>query len=192
MPHHPTAAGKSSFDLIDSETFFSVLNLRDGMVILDAACGIGNYTVAIARRVSEKSIVHALDLWTEGIAQLAARAADLNLPVIRPAVCDVSRSIPLDEVSIDVCLLATVLHDLIQDGTHTGALREIKRVLKPGGRLAVVEFKKQPGPPGPPQKIRLSPEELEAVLAPMGFRCRETLEVGAAVYLSIFALGNQG
>lgn len=189
MPHHPTAAGKSSFDLIDVEKFFSVLNLTDGTVILDAACGIGNYAVAIARRLSETSTVHALDLWADGIAQLRKRAADLNLPAIRPAVGNLGTAIPLDDDSVDVCLMATVLHDLIQDGIHDGALQEIVRVLKPGGRLAVIEFKKQPGPPGPPEKIRLSPEELDAVLTPKGFHCQETVAVGAAVYLAMYQFG---
>lgn len=191
MAHRtPTAAGKSSFDLIDEKRFLSALNLEDGMVLLDAACGIGNYAVAIANRLSDTSTIHALDLWADGIAQLKERSTQLGLSAIRPAVCDVSESIPLDDDGVDLCLVATVLHDLIQDGTHDGALREITRVLKPGGRLAVVEFKKQPGPPGPPEHIRLSPEALSALLTPMGFRCRETVDLGPVAYLSMFVLGD--
>ena len=39
---------------------------------------------------------------------------------------------------VAVCLLATVRHDLIQDGTAEGTLREVNQALKPEGRLAVV------------------------------------------------------
>ena len=60
------------------------------------------------------------------------------------------------------------------------------RVLKPEGRLAVVEFKKIPGPPGPAEKVRLSPQELEKVLTPLGFRQQDTVELGTATYLSVF------
>jgi ubiquinone/menaquinone biosynthesis C-methylase UbiE len=85
--------------------------------------------------------------------------------------------------------MATVLHDLIEDGTHEGALEEIVRVLKPGGRLAIVEFKKIPGPPGPPEKVRLAPEELIRVLEPYGFKPRDTVSLGESTYLSLFGLG---
>ena len=65
-------------------------------------------------------------------------------------------------------------------------LDEVKRVMKPGGRLAVVEFKKIPGPPGPPEKVRLSPEDLDRVLSPIGFECYNTVELGPETYLSLF------
>ena len=96
----------------------------------------------------------------------------------------------MDDHSVDICLMATVLHDLIQDGTHHGTLEEIVRVLKPAGRLVVVEFKKMPGPPGPPEKVRLSPEAVDRVLAPLGFQCSTTVELGAATYLSLFQLSD--
>jgi ubiquinone/menaquinone biosynthesis C-methylase UbiE len=189
MNTRPTAAGKSSFDLIDFNTLLTALDLGGETAFLDVACGVGNYAIEIARQMRQSGTVHALDLWEEGIAKLRLKAASLGLENIKPAVCDVSKSIPLDDDSVDICLMATVLHDLIADGTHKGALKEIVRVLKPSGCLAVVEFKKIPGPPGPPEKVRLSPEELLGVLEPMGFRCRDSIELGATTYLSLFQMG---
>ena len=188
MPAQPTAAGKSSFDLIDVNAFLDTLGLRRDIVFLDVACGVGNYAIEIARQMQGTGSVHALDLWEEGIATLRSRADDLNLKNIEATVCDVSKQIPLEEQNVDICLMATVLHDLIEDGIHEGALREIVRVLKPSGRLAVIEFKKMPGPPGPPEAIRLSPQALDQVLEPLGFRCRQSIELGAVTYLSLFQL----
>ncbi|MBR9986763.1 MAG: class I SAM-dependent methyltransferase [Desulfosarcina sp.] len=188
MAPKPIAAGKSSFDLIDFATFLSAVDLRGEIVFLDVACGIGNYAIEIARQLRGKGTVHALDLWEEGIAKLRLKAGSLGLENIDATVCDVSQKIPLDDHSVDICLMATVLHDLIEDGTHHGTLKEILRVLKPAGQLAVVEFKKMPGPPGPPEKVRLSPEELARVLAPLGFQCRDTVDLGAVTYLSGFHL----
>jgi ubiquinone/menaquinone biosynthesis C-methylase UbiE len=185
----PIAAGKSSFDLIDFKTLLDNLDLQGDVVILDVACGVGNYAIEFARQVRESGTVHAIDLWEEGIAKLKLRAGSLELENIEAAVCDVSQSLPLGDDSVDICLMATVLHDLVEDGTHAGALREIVRVLKPAGRLAVVEFKKMPGPPGPPEKVRLSPEELLRILEPLGFQRRTTDELGPATYLSLFQLG---
>ena len=188
MAHKPIAAGKSSFDLIDFATFLSTVDLRGEIVFLDVACGIGNYAIEIARQLKKTGTVHAFDLWEEGITKLRLKAGSLGLENIETLVCDVSKKIPLDSQSVDICLMATVLHDLVEDGTHHGTLKEILRVLKPDGRLAVVEFKKMPGPPGPPEKVRLSPEGLHNVLAPLGFQCSGTVDLGTVTYLSVFHL----
>lgn len=186
MPHKPIAAGKSSFDLIDFATFLSAIDLSGEIVFIDVACGIGNYAVEIARQMRKDGTVHAFDLWEKGINQLRLKAGSLGLENIDATVCDVSKTIPLGDDSVDICLMATVLHDLIEDDTHEGTLDEIVRVLKPGGRLAVVEFKKMPGPPGPPEKVRLSPDELRQVLEPLGFQFGDTIDLGTVTYLSVF------
>ena len=188
MSHKPIAAGKSSFDLIDFNAFLSAVDLSGEIVFVDVACGIGNYAIEIARQIRSTGTVHAFDLWEQGIAKLKLKAGSLGLENIEATVCDVSKKIPLESDSVDICLMATVLHDLIEDGTHKGALDEIVRVLKPAGRLAVVEFKKMPGPPGPPEKVRLSQEELLGILAPMRFQCLDTVDLGTVTYLSVFQL----
>jgi ubiquinone/menaquinone biosynthesis C-methylase UbiE len=186
MAHKPVSAGKSSFDLIDFTTFLNVLELRGPIVLLDVACGIGSYAIEIARQIRNTGTVYALDLWEEGINKLRLKAGSLGLDNVDATVCDVSRKIPLDDGSVDICLMATVLHDLVEDGTDRKTLEEIVRVLKPAGRLAVVEFKKMPGPPGPPEKVRLSADELNGLLVPFGFESRDTVELGTATYLSLF------
>ncbi len=186
MPHKPIAAGKSSFDLIDFGTFLAALDLGTDVVLLDAACGAGRYAVEIARQSTAIRKIYAFDLWEEGIDRPRLKAGSLGLETIEAAVCDMSRTIPLEDNRVDICLMATVLHDLIVAGTHAGAMQEITRVLKPNGRLAVVEFKKMPGPPGPPEKVRLSPQDLENVLVPLGFCPKDTVELGATTYLSVF------
>lgn len=186
MPHKPIAAGKSSFDLIDFATFLSTVDLDGEIVFVDVACGVGNYAIEIARQIKASGKVYAFDLWEQGIVKLKLKAGSLGLGNIQAEVCDVSEKIPLGDHCVDICLMATVLHDLIEDGTHPGALTEIMRVLKPGGQLAVVEFKKMPGPPGPPEKVRLSPDDLLRILEPLGLRCFETVALGPVVYLATF------
>ena len=69
-----------------------------------------------------------------------------------------------------------------------GTLKEVKRVMKPDGILAVVEFKKIEGPPGPPLHIRLSHEDVETMLKRYDFKSVKTLEVGNYNYLSLFEI----
>jgi ubiquinone/menaquinone biosynthesis C-methylase UbiE len=183
---HPVAAGKSSFDLIDPELVFSAMQLQPDTVLLDLACGIGNYSVAAAAFIGPAGAIHAFDLWPEGITTLRERAQLLGLTQLRSAVADVGGPLPLPEGSVDVALLATVLHDLVQEGAGEGALREAARLLRPGGRLVVIEFEKVDSRPGPPAAVRLSPGQVEALVAPFGFAREGLRTVGDPLYLLSF------
>lgn len=182
----PTGAGKSSFDLIDSDTFFSELNLQKGISFLDVACGRGPYCLAAAEIVGEKGRVVGLDLWEEGIEFLKSAAIAKNLSNIDAMVSDAGKKFPLDDNSMDVCLMATVLHDFVEDKIEQKALHETARVVKSNGVLAIMEFKKIDGPPGPPRHIRLSPEEVESLLSPFGFINEHLTDVGPYNYLMLY------
>jgi ubiquinone/menaquinone biosynthesis C-methylase UbiE len=185
MDHKPIAAGKSSFDLVDQDILFSELKLQADTIFLDVACGRGAYSLAAAARIGPRGHIYAVDLWAEGIAALEGQAVERGLEHLTPLVADVSRNIPVGDRSIDVCLLATVLHDLLQVKKAEGTLREIQRVMKPGGTLAVVEFKKMEGPPGPPRSIRITPEEVARYALPYDLLPVKTVEAGPYTYLSL-------
>lgn len=183
MGKTPIAAGKSSFGLIDPDAFLSALRLEPDQTLLDAACGAGNYTMALAGHVEE---IYAVDLWEDGIAELRERIAGAGIKNIHAAVGDLGVRIPMDDARVDICLMATVLHDLVEVDSARPALDEVRRVLKAPATLAVVEFKKMDGPPGPPKEIRLSPHELDALVRPHGFSGTETVEIGPYHYLTLF------
>lgn len=186
MSEAPIAAGKSSFQTIDSKKLFAELKLKEGMTFLDIACGKGEYSIAASKHIGDRGIIHAVDRWEEGIGQLKKKLTQMKIRNIHPSVADVSRHIAIEKESVDVCLMAMVLHDLFRDGTGEGTLREVQRVLKPMGILALVEFRKVDGPPGPPSDVRISPEELEAILTPYGFLIKKNTDIGIVRYLSIF------
>jgi ubiquinone/menaquinone biosynthesis C-methylase UbiE len=182
----PTGAGKSSFDLIDKDTFFREVDLRPGITFLDVASGRGLYSLTVAERIGPSGTVVAVDLWEEGVELLRAEAAARRVNNIRAYVSDASRKIPLESGSIDMCMLATVLHDFVLDGVAGQVLPEVVRVMKPDGKLVIVEFKKINGPPGPPITSRLAPDEVEKILAPYGFQKRSFADLGPATYLMQF------
>jgi ubiquinone/menaquinone biosynthesis C-methylase UbiE len=181
MEHMPTqpppGAGKSSYDLIDPGALWAELNLPQGITFLDLGCGQGNYSLAAAHLIGPAGVVYAVDLWEEGIASLKERAAQEGRANLQPLVAGAGR-VPIESRSVDVGFMATVLHDLVEAGTAAGALTELTRVLKPGGCLAIVEFNKIDGPPGPPRHIRLDPAEVEALVAPYGFARQKTVKLG--------------
>ena len=181
-----TGAGKSSFDLIDVETFYREIDLKPGIVFLDVACGRGAYCLKASEIVGSAGTVYAVDLWQEGIEQLKASAVDENALNIKAFVSDAGRHIPVDDQVVDVCLMATVLHDFVEDQISKEVLHEIVRVLKTDAMLVIVEFNKIAGPPGPPVHIRLSPEEVGDMLAPYGFAKVRLTELGPFNYLMLF------
>ena len=182
----PTAAGKSSFDLIDVDKFFKELDLQKGISFLDVACGRGAYCLAASEIVGEKGRVYGVDLWEEGIELLKAAADEKSAGNIDALVSDAGKQIPIDDHSIDVCLMATVLHDFVEDQIEKEVLDEIVRVIKPSGILAIMEFMKIDGPPGPPRHIRLSPEQVDDMLTPFGFMQEGIVDVGPYNYLMLF------
>ena len=182
----PTGAGKSSFDLIDPKKCFEKLNLQKGIAFLDIACGKGFYCLAASSIIGTKGVVYGVDLWPEGIESLKAAAVKRGADNIKALVADAGQRLPVEDLSIDVCLMATVLHDFVEDQIDEGVLNEIVRVLKPGGTLAVIEFKKIEGPPGPPIHIRLSPEDVEDMLSKYGINKQDVYDVGAYNYLMLF------
>ena len=186
MDRLPAAAGKSSFDLIGQETFFTALGLDGPLTVLDVGCGVGNYVMALAERIGPDGRVIGLDAWPEGIKTLRRRAAARGMAQAEALLTDMHQGIPLEAASVDLCLMATVFHDLVQEGLSGEAVSEISRVLKADGRLAVVEFKRMEGPPGPPRRIRIGPNELRGRLAPEGFEQIHTVNLGAFVYMSVF------
>jgi ubiquinone/menaquinone biosynthesis C-methylase UbiE len=190
MSEKPIAAGKSSFDLIDAEALFRELPLGQGVVFLDLACGTGLYSLAAAQHIGATGKVVAFDLWPEGIAALNQEIEARRLKQVQTGIADATRHIPLEDDSVDICLLATVLHDFLSINAGKGVLREVCRVLKPGATLAVVEFKVMDGPPGPPKQIRIDPETVQNLLAEYRLRFVKTTELGPFNYLSLFQLNS--
>ena len=185
MHDKPVAAGKSSFDLIDREKTFAVIDVKPGSSFLDLACGTGKYSLEIANKIGGKGIVYAVDLWQAGIEALTQEIKTKNIKNITPIVADIRKKLPLEESSIDSCLMATILHDLSKSD-QTSTLQEVARVVKPGGMITIIEFKKIDKGPGPPIHIRMEEQEIEALVTPCGFIKVIGSGIGAFNYLLKF------
>jgi ubiquinone/menaquinone biosynthesis C-methylase UbiE len=108
-----------------------------GQSILDVGCGTGTLAIEAKRRVGLSGKVHGIDPSPEMIARAKkkARRAGLDLMFDTAAV----EAIPFPDATFDVVLSTVMLHHLPDEARHRGIL-EIRRVLKPGGRLFAVDF----------------------------------------------------
>ncbi|MBI3944924.1 MAG: methyltransferase domain-containing protein [Armatimonadetes bacterium] len=142
------------------------LGVCPGMVCVDIGAGTGFCSQPLADAVGPTGHVYALDIHPEMVARLAARfSGAANVSVRRS---EESR-LPLADGTADLALLVNVFHELADPAA---ILAEVRRVLRPDGRLAVLDWAKvaKEGQPGPPVAHRVAAEDAAAAIAAAGFR----------------------
>ncbi|WP_291498196.1 class I SAM-dependent methyltransferase [Desulfocurvus sp.] len=167
--------GPSSFWLQDPEPVFAHLALREDTLFVDAGCGAGEYALYAARRLGPTGRVVALDSSRESIDWLRANGNQPGAAPLSGHVCDITAAMPLETGQADVVMLATVLHIRAVRDRAAPLFREIARILRPGGTLAVLECAKKEANFGPPLHARLAPEDVARLAAPAGFRSSSVL-----------------
>jgi ubiquinone/menaquinone biosynthesis C-methylase UbiE len=88
-----------------------------------------------------------------------------NLKQVKP-IPSQENKFPLDNESVDFVLLVNMVHEL-EDWKHF--FKEVKRILTPGGRVCVVDFKRKKMEMGPPLRVRLTKNRLKGMLWQSGF-----------------------
>ena len=179
-------AGKSSKAYLNAERVLQETGLKSGDKFLDVGCGDGYFSIAAAKIVGNKGKVYAIDSYEGSIVVLQQQVQRENIRNIEAIVADVTQKMPLPKAIIDVCLMANVMHGFLANGEVPSVITEIARVMKVGSTLAVVEFQKVAGPPGPPISIRMTPEELENLVSGYGFKKAKVVEVGPIHYAAMF------
>ncbi len=119
-----------------------LFGLFGGMTVLDLGCGTGLFTAEMARMVGAEGTVHAVDLQPSMLARAQARLGRQGLAERVKFHAVGAYDLPLRDNSVDVAVLIAVLGE-IPDPAQ--ALAEVRRVLKPGARLAISEELPDPG-----------------------------------------------
>jgi SAM-dependent methyltransferase len=138
--------------LITRQRLREILDPRPGERILEVGPGTGYYTLDVAEWIKPGGQVDILDLQQEMLDHTMRRAGERGLSNVTPTQSDATR-MPYQEGTYDAAFLVTVLGEIPD---QDAALRELARVLKPGGRLVVGELF------GDPHYVRLAPVRLRA------------------------------
>jgi ubiquinone/menaquinone biosynthesis C-methylase UbiE len=153
---------------ITRERLRETLGPRPGERILEVGPGTGYYTLDVAEWVGPDGRVDILDIQQEMLDHTMRRAAERGSGNITPTLADATR-MPHDDDSFDAAFLVTVLGEVPD---QDAALRELARVLKPGGRLVVGELL------GDPHYVALSSMRLRAAAAGLSYQQRSGNALG--------------
>jgi ubiquinone/menaquinone biosynthesis C-methylase UbiE len=168
---------------LDPYEILRAFGVEPGMVVADLGCGPGFFTLPAAELVGPTGLVYAVDVQQEMVDALRSRLAQAgvkNVAVRRSS--EVEPALPL--ASVDLALLAYVLHEVEQRAKF---LLATKRLLKPKGRIAVINWKKIETPVGPPTEMRLAPEDVLNDAKAVGLNLLDGHSLNEYDYLLMFA-----
>jgi ubiquinone/menaquinone biosynthesis C-methylase UbiE len=116
--------------------------LKAGESVLDIGCGTGTLGIVAKQKVGASGVVHGIDALPEMVARAQHKAKRARVDVAFDVA--LAQSLPFADGRFDVVLSTVMLHHLPRAGREQ-AVRDARRVLKPGGRLFLVDFVKRSG-----------------------------------------------
>jgi len=165
------------------ERVLEALALPEAATVADIGAGGGYFTERFARQVGPAGRVYATDVQAPMLARLRERAAEpgwANVEVIAAAFDDPT----LPEACCDLVFFSSVYKEI--DG-RVDYMRKLRRALRGGGRVAIIEFRPWTFGPGPPLRVRLPAEQVESELAEAGFRLVASHDFLPREYFLVFA-----
>ena len=154
------------------EAMIDALKIAKGATVADVGAGVGYTSLRLSRRVGAAGTVYATDLQPEMLRTLRDNAREAGITNVKPVLAT-TRDTKLPDAAIDLILMVDVYHECPDPET---TLKGLRKALKPGGRLVLVEFRAEdpevPIKPEHKMTLRQARREVE----PQGFTFKESFE----------------
>lgn len=177
------------FEELPPDVVLQLLDLRGDETVVDFGAGTGLYSLPLAQALPHGRLV-AVDSSPELLQHLTEKLAQPAHSALRERVTILPYrdSVALATGAADRVLTLNVMHH-VYDQPKT--LAEIVRLLRPGGRLVVLEFGRIERPVGPPPERVLAHDELRALVASMGLHEMAYFEPGELVPYHVVVVGER-
>jgi SAM-dependent methyltransferase len=159
----------------------AALKLAPEAIVADIGSGTGYFAVRLARAVP-KGKVYGADVEPDMVRFLNARAAREGLGNLTShGAGDEGPNLP---GQVDLALVVDTYHHIPR---RTRYFEKLKSALRPGGRIAIIDFKLD-SPTGPPVKHRIPPDQVKAEMERAGYRLEDQPDFLPHQYFLVFAL----
>lgn len=165
----------------DPEAVLSDIGVKAGFTFIDIGCGGGFFTLPAARIVGKRGRVYGLDTDTDSITILKEQAAKEGFTNLSLHVGKAEESI-ICENCADIVFFGLSFHDFQY---QSKVLENVRKMIKPDGRLVNLDWKKEPMEPGPPLVIRFDREMAARLIRSAGFTIETVRDSGPYHYLII-------
>ena len=142
------------------------LALEPDAIVADIGAGTGYFAARLANMLP-KGTVYAVDIEPDMVRYLGERAKREKLANLKPVAGTAGD--PRLPAKVDLVLLVDVYHHVDDRSRY---FRSLAASLKPGGRLAVIDFRLD-SPNGPPKEARIAPERVKAEMKGAGYALAE-------------------
>ncbi|MBC8281974.1 MAG: class I SAM-dependent methyltransferase [Chloroflexi bacterium] len=146
-------------------------------IVADIGCGPGYFTLPLAKFLINGK-VFALDTSDEMIEACQSRVDEARLGNVEVLKCE-EYEFPVEAGTLDGLFIAFVVHP---PGDRLRFLTAAKEMLRPGGWCFMLEWHKKETETGPPQRARITPEELQELCESAGFHYQESGNVNDENY----------
>lgn len=170
-------ATSDTLAFVDPAAVVSQLDLEPGSTVADFGCGSGFFSFEFSKKIGSEGIVHALDVLPAALEAVTSQAKNLMLPnvVTKRVNLENENGSGLVAESVDWVVLKDIL---FQNQRKDIILREVARVLRPGGHALIMEWNPNETMVGPAKELRVSPEQLKTLLKDASLSVEREINVG--------------
>ena len=165
------------------EEVIDALHLDRAASVADVGAGTGYFSVKIAKRIPDGKIF-AADVEPDMVRYLGERVGSAHVANLLPVKASADAA-NLPE-PVDLILVVDTYHHI---GNRVPYFSKLKSSLRPGGRLAIIDFKAD-SPIGPPVEHRIPPEKVGEELAAAGYTLDQTHNFLPRQYFLVFKAGS--
>jgi ubiquinone/menaquinone biosynthesis C-methylase UbiE len=160
----------------------AALHLREGESVVDIGAGTGYFALPMAEAVGGNGRVFAVDVAAEMLDRLRSRLAETGVSNVQCAQGEASFT-DLPSGCAELVFMANVWHEF---DDHAAVLTEARRLLQPGGRIALLDWRPDAEPDhGPPIAHRIASSAAKSLLEAAGFDVHDAGNVGRYSWLVI-------
>lgn len=160
----------------------AALELRAGDSVADLGAGTGYFLSHLAGATGTQGTVYAVEVEPALVAHMRDRAEKAGLVTVIPVLASLDNP-RLPRAAVDVVLIVDTYHHIDERRAYMDHLR---RALKPGGRIAVVDWRKGDFPEGPKDDHKIPRDQVLAEMKALGFALRSEPDFLAYQYFLIF------